>query len=115
MINVLFLFFLASMTVTKIPVLDLSKYNQENPNDENSKEFLRELFQAMTEIGFFYVKNHNVPIELQQRSFEVIKSFFKLPLEEKLEIELKNSPHFRGYSCLCKYKLSAFKPYFLYS
>jgi isopenicillin N synthase-like dioxygenase len=89
------------MTVT-IPVLDLSKYQPNQPDSIPSKEFLKELYDAMTEVGFFYVKNHGVPLELQKKSFDTIKTFFELPVEEKLEIELKNSPHFRGYSRLSK-------------
>lgn len=87
------------MTIT-IPILDLSKYQPGQPNSSSSKEFLKELYDAMSEVGFFYVQNHGVPLELQKKSFQTVKSFFKLPLEEKLEIELKNSPHFRGYSRL---------------
>jgi isopenicillin N synthase-like dioxygenase len=89
------------MTIT-IPILDLSKYQLDQPNSPSSKEFLKELYDAMSEVGFFYIRNHGVPLELQQKSFDTIKSFFKLPIEEKLEIELKNSPHFRGYSRLSK-------------
>lgn len=85
-----------------IPVLDYSKYQPNDPTSASSKEFLESLYQAMSEVGFFYIKNHGVPLELQQRSFETIKSFFKLPIEEKLKVELKNSPHFRGYSRLSK-------------
>jgi isopenicillin N synthase-like dioxygenase len=88
---------------TTIPILDFSKYKLNEPNSDSTKEFLKELYHAMSEIGFFYIKNHGVPFELQKRSFDTIKSFFKLPIEQKLEIELKNSPHFRGYSRLSKY------------
>jgi isopenicillin N synthase-like dioxygenase len=92
------------MPETIIPILDLSKYQLDEPDSTSSKEFLKELYDAMSEVGFFYVRNHGVPLELQQKSFDTIKSFFKLPIEEKLEIELKNSPHFRGYSRLSKYR-----------
>jgi isopenicillin N synthase-like dioxygenase len=88
---------------TTIPLLDFSKYKPNEPNSDSTKEFLKELYHAMSEVGFFYIKNHGVPLELQKRSFDAIKSFFKLPIEEKLEIELKNSPHFRGYSRLSMY------------
>ncbi|KAG1115023.1 hypothetical protein G6F42_014045 [Rhizopus arrhizus] len=83
-----------------IPVLDYSKYQPNDPRSASSKEFLDSLYQAMSEVGIFYIKNHGIPLELQQRSFETIKSFFKLPIQEKLKVELKNSPHFRGYSRL---------------
>lgn len=89
------------MTVS-LPILDLSKYQLEQPDSASSKEFLRELYDAMSEVGFFYIRNHGVPLELQQKSFDSVKSFFKLPIEQKLEIELKKSPHFRGYSKLSK-------------
>lgn len=95
------------MTATTIPIIDFSKYKPNEANSGTTKEFLEELHHAMSEIGFFYIKNHGVPLELQKRSFDTIKSFFKLPIEEKLEIELKNSPHFRGYSRLSK-------PYIMY-
>ncbi|KAI9033766.1 oxidoreductase [Phycomyces nitens] len=81
-----------------LPVLDLSKYQPNNPSSQSSQDFLKELDTTMREIGFFYVKNHGVPLELQQNAFEAMKDFFKLPLEEKLKIELINSPHFRGYT-----------------
>ncbi|GAA5807871.1 hypothetical protein MFLAVUS_001250 [Mucor flavus] len=87
------------MTIS-LPILDLSKYQLDQPDSASSKEFLRELYDAMSEVGFFYIRNHGVPLELQQKSFDSIKSFFKLPIEQKLEIELKKSPHFRGYSKL---------------
>ncbi|GAA5799287.1 hypothetical protein HPULCUR_004697 [Helicostylum pulchrum] len=87
------------MTIS-LPILDLSKYQLDQPDSASSKEFLRELYDAMSEVGFFYIRNHGVPLELQQKSFDLMKSFFKLPIEQKLEIELKKSPHFRGYSKL---------------
>lgn len=86
--------------MSAIPILDLSKYEVDHPDSPSSKEFFKELHEAMSEVGFFYVKNHGIPLELQQKSFETVKKFFALPIEEKLKIELKNSPHFRGYSKL---------------
>ncbi|CAO3640027.1 unnamed protein product [Mucor hiemalis] len=83
-----------------IPILDYSKYNLKQPDSVLSREFLNDLYNAMTKVGVFYIKNHGVPLELQQKAFKTIKTFFDLPIKEKLEIELKNSPHFRGYSRL---------------
>lgn len=94
------------MTADIIPILDYSKYQLDDPNSDSSKEFLDNLYQAMSEVGFFYIKNHGIPLELQKKSFDTIKSFFKLPIEEKLKVELKNSPHFRGYSRLSKFILN---------
>ncbi|KAI9244296.1 2OG-Fe(II) oxygenase [Phascolomyces articulosus] len=88
------------MTVT-IPVLDLSKFRPNDPEGAAStQEFLDELYTAMHEVGFFYVRNHGVKSELLQAGFEASKNFFNLPLEEKLKIEKVHSPHFRGYTQL---------------
>ncbi|KAI7850158.1 hypothetical protein BDC45DRAFT_609081 [Circinella umbellata] len=88
------------MTVT-IPILDLSKFQPDNPEAAAStQEFLNELYTAMHEVGFFYVRNHGVKSEILQAGFETSKAFFDLPLEEKLKIEKIHSPHFRGYTQL---------------
>ncbi|KAI8972649.1 Shy11-oxygenase [Pilobolus umbonatus] len=86
------------MTISSIPVLDLSQYNAQDPTSPSSVQFLHSLYDAMANVGFFYISNHGIPLELQQKSVSTIKSFFKLPLEEKDKINLDNSPHFRGYS-----------------
>lgn len=90
-----------------IPILDLSQYRPDEPSAaESTKKFLEELHQTMRRVGFFYIRNHGVPEELQQAAFNVSKRFFDLPLEEKLKIEMKNSPHFRGYTRIGKEKIS---------
>ncbi|KAL0080677.1 2OG-Fe(II) oxygenase [Phycomyces blakesleeanus] len=83
---------------SNLPILDLSKYQPNDPSSHSSQEFLKELDKTMRNIGFFYVKNHGIPLTVQQDAFKAMKAFFKLPLEEKLKIELINSPHFRGYT-----------------
>ncbi|KAI8142370.1 hypothetical protein BJV82DRAFT_614675 [Fennellomyces sp. T-0311] len=89
------------MATPALPVLDLSKFRPNEPNGAAStQEFLQELYTAMHEVGFFYVRNHGVKSEVLQAGFEASKAFFKLPLEEKLKIEKINSPHFRGYTQL---------------
>jgi len=48
--------------------------------------------------GFFYLVGHGVPPELIADVFAAAKRFFVLPEKDKLEIEMVNSPHFRGYN-----------------
>lgn len=60
-------------------------------------------------VGFFYL--HNVPVTLEvERAFTAkALQLFQLPLEKKLEIEMVNSPHFLGYSRLGA-EITALKP-----
>jgi isopenicillin N synthase-like dioxygenase len=48
--------------------------------------------------GFFYVINHGIRQELFEELFDRSRTFFQLPLEEKMKA-LKNE-NFRGYTPL---------------
>lgn len=50
--------------------------------------------------GFFYLSGHGLSPQLIDDVFTLSKRFFALPAEEKLAIEMVNSPHFRGYTRL---------------
>ena len=79
-----------------IPVLDLSL-----ADDPLTKPaFLADLRHAIIDVGFLYIKNFGVDQEFLDEVCEAGKEFFNLPMEEKLRIEMKNSPHFLGYSRL---------------
>jgi len=79
-----------------IPVLDLSLAD----NPEAKSQFLSELRHAIIDIGFLYIKNFGIDQAFLDQVCEVGKQFFELPMEEKLRIEMKNGPHFLGYSRL---------------
>lgn len=79
-----------------IPVLDLSLAD----NPETKSQFLSELRHAIIDIGFLYIKNFGIDQAFLDQVCEVGKQFFELPMEEKLRIEMKNGPHFLGYSRL---------------
>lgn len=82
-----------------LPILDLSQYQPNDPSSQaDTDSFLEQLYTAMRDVGFFYIKNHGVSEKLQEDSLALTKAFFALPLEEKLKIETINSPHFRGYA-----------------
>lgn len=51
-------------------------------------------------IGFFYVKNFNIPQEDVDRQFALGREFYSLPLEEKLKYHNKQdleSGEYNGY------------------
>ncbi|KXH54582.1 2OG-Fe(II)oxygenase superfamily protein [Colletotrichum nymphaeae SA-01] len=84
------------MSFTSIPILDLALAQ----DPETKPQFLIDLRHALMEVGFLYLKNVGIPDELFKRVIKEGKSFFDIPTEEKLKIEMKNAKSFLGYSQL---------------
>ena len=69
-----------------IPVLDLTEYLA---GEQGARERLgRELREALEEVGFFYVVNHDVPKALIDRTFAETARFHSIPTEEKNKIAI---------------------------
>lgn len=81
-----------------IPVVDISGMFSEDINIR--KKVAAELRSACTTVGFFYMENHGIPKDLVDAQFEWGKKFFELPFEQKMEVYIDNTPHFRGYTPL---------------
>lgn len=90
------------MTVSKdpqfpIPIIDISRASTSTPLDRN--KIAQELAQACRQVGFVYITGHGIPPETIEKTFDVSKSLFDLPQEEKMK-----APHppggavHRGYS-----------------
>jgi isopenicillin N synthase-like dioxygenase len=84
------------MSFDAIPILDLSL----SRSPETKPAFLNDLRYALLEVGFLYIKNTGIPDTLVQDVIKLGKAFFDLPLEKKLEIEMKNARSFLGYNKL---------------
>ncbi|KAA6414698.1 MAG: hypothetical protein FRX48_01448 [Lasallia pustulata] len=82
------------MSFTSIPILDLSL----SRNPETKPAFLDSLRHALLEVGFFYISNTGIDESLIDAVITQAKAFFALPLEKKLEIEMKNVPSFLANS-----------------
>lgn len=67
----------------EIPLIDLSSL--EDP--ENVQNVISEIGDACEKWGLFQVINHGVPCEAKQRLEKVVKTFFNLPLEEKMKVK----------------------------
>lgn len=78
-----------------LPVVDLARFSAP-PADRDA--FLTELRQVLHDHGFFYLVGHGVDPQLIADTVAAAKRFFALPLDEKLKIEMVNSPRFRGYT-----------------
>lgn len=77
----------------RLPVLDLSALDQGEPATRRFRDDLR---RATHEFGFFHLTGHGVPDEVVLHAFSEARTFFALPLEEKISVEMTKSPHFRG-------------------
>lgn len=77
--------------------LDLSKFDQPGGKEELAKQ----LFDAIQNIGFFYIVNFGLGQEEVDRQFAIGKSVFELPTEEKLKYraDLENGGY-NGYKPL---------------
>ena len=67
------------MSFTNIPVLDLNLAQDPATKDE----FLRDLCDALVEVGFMYLKNTGIPDHLFHQTVEQGKAFFDIPQDEK--------------------------------
>ena len=76
-----------------IPVIDLSPLWDDRP--VGLTEVAAQMRRAAVEVGFFYVRGHNVGRDLQRAVYFAAKYFFNLPTETKRAIAV-NSAH-RGY------------------
>ena len=79
-----------------IPVLDLSTARQ--PYGSFSPEFIEQLRYATHNVGFFQITGYGADPGQAEHLLDVIRRFFSLPLEERMKLDNRLSPHFRGYT-----------------
>ncbi|MFC4656303.1 isopenicillin N synthase family dioxygenase [Rheinheimera marina] len=82
---------------TALPVLDLSLLDG---CAAEQQQFIQQLRVAARDVGFFYLTGHGQTEARQQQILALAKTFFALPLADKLQVQMVKSPHFRGYSGL---------------
>ncbi|PLB33625.1 isopenicillin N synthase family dioxygenase [Aspergillus candidus] len=62
--------------------------------------FLSALRHALVNVGFFYLRNPPIEVEVQEALVQKSASFFNLPVAKKQEVAISNSKQFRGYASL---------------
>lgn len=76
----------------QVPIIDISLLHK------NNNVLAQEIRKACSEIGFFYIKNHNISLRLQKDLEQLSQQFFELPLSEKNKISMdKAGKAWRGY------------------
>ncbi|KAJ7268054.1 Clavaminate synthase-like protein, partial [Mycena rebaudengoi] len=83
---------------------DLSNISSADPAIRRT--LVDEIRHACTNVGFsmhrvfFLVKNHGIPEEIIQETLAMMRKFFDLPLDAKLDIENTKTANFKGYSAV---------------
>lgn len=90
-----------------VPVIDVAPLF--DGTTQAARAVAAEIRRASVEVGFFYVKGHNVPARLMQDMLAAAKAFFARPEEQKRRIQV-NKAH-RGYVPFAQTTLGrAYKP-----
>ncbi|NVM94152.1 isopenicillin N synthase family dioxygenase [Arthrobacter wenxiniae] len=87
-----------STTRTSVPVLDLSAAR--NPDGTFTADFIDTLRDAAHNVGFFQVTNYGAAPGQARALLDTVAGFFRLPLEQRLELDNRTSAQFRGYTRL---------------
>jgi len=83
---------------TELPVLDLSTARAQDGGF--SPVFLEQLRDAAHNVGFFQLIGYGSRENQAQELLDTVAEFFKRPLEERLELDNRLTPTFRGYTRL---------------
>ncbi len=84
----------------EIPSVDLNLFINGSP--EEKAQFVQDIGDAYSNIGFVALKGHFLSPELQENLYSEIKQFFDLPYETKEQYEIKGQGGQRGYTSFGK-------------
>ncbi|KAI0784685.1 Clavaminate synthase-like protein [Abortiporus biennis] len=79
---------------SSVPILDYSLVS----DPKRRPEFIRDLQNALVNVGFLYLSNPPVAREDIDAVIDYAPKVFDIPQESKEKIRMINSPHFFGYS-----------------
>lgn len=80
----------------KLPIIDFSPYlNPTSPEDKD--RVIAQVAEACADFGFFQVRGHGIPLDLQKRFLVSLGTFFHQPKAKKLEYSFLQNPSRRGY------------------
>ena len=86
----------------RIPIIDIAPLVMPDRNTKLIRETGDEIREACRSVGFFYIKNHQIPQSHIDSLISLVHAFFNLSLEEKMKIHISKSDIYRGYTPLGK-------------
>lgn len=82
----------------QLPIINISALTGDPNHPEDRRLVAEQIRNACCEVGFFYITDHGVPIELQNRLEALSREFFAEPLERKMAISMAlGGRAWRGY------------------
>ncbi|HKT86368.1 MAG TPA: 2-oxoglutarate and iron-dependent oxygenase domain-containing protein [Novosphingobium sp.] len=81
-----------------IPVIDLEP--SFGSDLAQRKAVAWEIHKTARDTGFFYIKNHGVPQAMMDGQLNLARSYFALPMEEKMKLDARQFPCTRGYEVM---------------
>ncbi|KAJ4417038.1 hypothetical protein N0V82_006392 [Gnomoniopsis sp. IMI 355080] len=88
---------------SSIPTIDLAEID--SPSLEARKAIARSIYRACHDCGFFYIKNHGIPEEIISETFDLLKRFFAMDHETKMDAHVQKNPAIRGYEPMLETRL----------
>lgn len=79
----------------ELPIIDISRLRA--PDLADRQAAAAELGRACREIGFFYIIGHAIPAATRDGVFHAAHTLFAAPDAEKVRVDVRLSPHNRGY------------------
>ena len=76
------------MASTSVPTIDIAPFLAGTA--EGKRQVAAQVGRACEEIGFLTIVGHGVSADLVQRTYDVSRRFFDLPLEEKLKVPVNS-------------------------
>ncbi|HKX22671.1 MAG TPA: 2-oxoglutarate and iron-dependent oxygenase domain-containing protein, partial [Rhizorhapis sp.] len=73
-----------------IPVIDLAP--SFGADFAQRKAVAWEIHKTARDTGFFYIENHGVPQEMMDGQLDLARSYFALPMEEKMKLDARQFP-----------------------
>jgi isopenicillin N synthase-like dioxygenase len=87
---------------TSIPTIDISNIDGSLAQRRVIAAAIRD---ACEECGFFYIKNHSIPQTEVDEVFALLKRFFALDTDVKMDAHVQKNPAIRGYEPMLETRL----------
>ncbi|KAI3396756.1 hypothetical protein diail_11718 [Diaporthe ilicicola] len=88
---------------TSIPTIDLA--GLDSPSLEARKRIAKDIYDACSQCGFFYIENHGIPQQVITETLDLLKRFFALDPDVKMEAHVQKNPAIRGYEPMLETRL----------
>ncbi|KAG9312089.1 2OG-Fe(II) oxygenase [Chiua virens] len=83
-----------STQVSAVPIIDLGKCD----TPEGRLATAYEIRDACMRVGFFYIRNHDIPQIYLDSVFSAMERFFSLPMAMKMKLHSKAATDYKGYN-----------------